>query len=69
LGGFLTDLMMLDQALPDQTESKLNFRRFSLNFYLDGLINFEKRRKEFEVMAKIRLHQSAARSYTVNFFE
>lgn len=51
LGSFLTDLMMIDQAIPDFTES--------------GLINFEKRRKEFEVMAKIRLHQSAARSYTI----
>ncbi|KAI6243927.1 hypothetical protein M3Y99_00059900 [Aphelenchoides fujianensis] len=51
LGNFLTDLTMLDQALPDSTD--------------EGLINFEKRRREFEVMAKIRLFQSAARSYTL----
>ncbi|CAD5229626.1 unnamed protein product [Bursaphelenchus okinawaensis] len=51
LGNFLTDLTMIDQAYPDTVE--------------DNLINFEKRRREFEVMAKIRLFQSAARGYTV----
>ncbi|VDM36538.1 unnamed protein product [Toxocara canis] len=51
LGSFLTDLAMIDQAHQDFTD--------------DGLINFEKRRKEFEVIAKIRLFQSASRAYSI----
>ncbi|KIH53513.1 hypothetical protein ANCDUO_16358, partial [Ancylostoma duodenale] len=51
LGSFLTDLTMIDQCTQDFTE--------------DGLINFEKRRKEFEVLAKLRLFQSAARAYHI----
>ncbi|XP_010211668.1 PREDICTED: ral guanine nucleotide dissociation stimulator-like 1 isoform X1 [Tinamus guttatus] len=49
LGTFLTDLTMLDTALQDYIEG--------------GLINFEKRRKEFEVIAQIKLLQSACNSY------
>ncbi|XP_069006376.1 ral guanine nucleotide dissociation stimulator-like 1 [Embiotoca jacksoni] len=49
LGTFLTDLTMLDTALPDLIEG--------------GLINFEKRRREFEVIAQIKLLQSACNSY------
>uniref|UniRef100_A0A8B9L4J3 Ral guanine nucleotide dissociation stimulator like 1 n=1 Tax=Astyanax mexicanus TaxID=7994 RepID=A0A8B9L4J3_ASTMX len=50
LGTFLTDLTMLDTALPD----------------LGGLINFEKRRREFEVIAQIKLLQSACNSYCLS---
>ncbi|XP_075013115.1 ral guanine nucleotide dissociation stimulator-like 1 [Calonectris borealis] len=49
LGTFLTDLIMLDTALQDSIEG--------------GLINFEKRRREFEVIAQIKLLQSACNSY------
>ncbi|KAM6327030.1 ral guanine nucleotide dissociation stimulator-like 1 [Podargus strigoides] len=49
LGTFLTDLIMLDTALLDYVEG--------------GLINFEKRRREFEVLAQIMLLQSACNSY------
>ncbi|XP_051563263.1 ral guanine nucleotide dissociation stimulator-like [Myxocyprinus asiaticus] len=49
LGTFLTDLVMLDTALKDHLEN--------------GLINFEKRRKEFEVIAQIRLLQLTCSYY------
>ncbi|KAK3539477.1 hypothetical protein QTP70_008870 [Hemibagrus guttatus] len=52
LGTFLTDLTMLDTALPDLVEG--------------GLINFEKRRREFELIAQIKLLQSACNSYCLN---
>ncbi|KAM9437871.1 ral guanine nucleotide dissociation stimulator-like isoform 17-T17 [Salvelinus alpinus] len=49
LGTFLTDLVMMDTAMKD---------------YLDGgLIHFEKRRKEFEVIAQIKLLQLACNNY------
>ncbi|CAO4385022.1 unnamed protein product [Caenorhabditis nigoni] len=51
LGNFLTDLAMVDESTPDYTP--------------ENLINFEKRRKEFEVLAKLRLFQSAARAYNI----
>lgn len=50
LGIFLTDLTMLDAAVKDRLES--------------GYINFDKRRREFEVLAKIRLLQSSCRNST-----
>lgn len=49
LGTFLTDLTMIDTAIPDTVA--------------DGLINFDKKRKEFEVLAQIRLLQGAASAY------
>ncbi|XP_078721541.1 ral guanine nucleotide dissociation stimulator-like 1 [Lampetra fluviatilis] len=52
LGTFLTDLTMLDTAFPDYVEG--------------GLINFEKRRKEFEVIAQIRLLQLACNNYSLS---
>jgi len=51
LGTFLTDLTMIDTAIPDKSA--------------DGLINFDKRRKEFEVLAQIKLLQGAANAYTI----
>lgn len=53
LGTFLTDLMMLDTALKDSVEGRL--------------INFEKRRREFEVLTQIRLLQSAAGLYQIKY--
>lgn len=49
LGTFLTDLVMLDTAMKDHLEV--------------GLINFEKRRKEFEVIAQIKLLQLTCNYY------
>ncbi|XP_036892375.1 ral guanine nucleotide dissociation stimulator isoform X1 [Sturnira hondurensis] len=51
LGTFLTDLVMLDTAMKDHLYGRL--------------INFEKRRKEFEVIAQIKLLQSACNNYSI----
>ncbi|XP_067093634.1 ral guanine nucleotide dissociation stimulator-like 2 isoform X2 [Osmerus mordax] len=48
LGIFLTDLTMLDTAIKDKLEN--------------GYINFDKRRREFEVLAQIRLLQSSCKN-------
>ncbi|XP_051921010.1 ral guanine nucleotide dissociation stimulator-like 2 isoform X2 [Hippocampus zosterae] len=48
LGLFLTDLTMLDTAIKDRLEN--------------GYINFDKRRREFEVLAQIRLLQSSCKN-------
>ncbi|MGH0166043.1 UNVERIFIED_CONTAM: hypothetical protein FKN15_069240 [Acipenser sinensis] len=50
LGTFLTDLVMLDTAVKDHLEN--------------GYINFDKRRKEFEIIAQIRLLQSSCKNST-----
>ncbi|XP_039281395.1 LOW QUALITY PROTEIN: ral guanine nucleotide dissociation stimulator-like 1 [Nilaparvata lugens] len=52
LGTFLTDLTMIDTAIPDTL--------------YEGLINFDKRRKEFEVLAQIKLLQGAANAYSIH---
>ncbi|XP_045708764.1 ral guanine nucleotide dissociation stimulator-like 3 isoform X1 [Phyllostomus hastatus] len=52
LGTFLTDLVMLDTALPDILEG--------------DLINFEKRRKEWEILARIQQLQKRCRSYCLS---
>ncbi|XP_028282420.1 ral guanine nucleotide dissociation stimulator-like 2 isoform X2 [Parambassis ranga] len=48
LGIFLTDLTMLDTAIKDRLDN--------------GYINFDKRRREFEVLAQIRLLQSSCKN-------
>ncbi|XP_077382125.1 ral guanine nucleotide dissociation stimulator-like 2 isoform X2 [Festucalex cinctus] len=48
LGLFLTDLTMLDTAVKDRLEN--------------GYVNFDKRRREFEVLAQIRLLQSSCKN-------
>ncbi|KAM9805534.1 ral guanine nucleotide dissociation stimulator-like 2 isoform X2 [Syngnathus typhle] len=48
LGQFLTDLTMLDTAVKGRLEN--------------GYINFDKRRREFEVLAQIRLLQSSCKN-------
>ncbi|XP_032321598.1 ral guanine nucleotide dissociation stimulator-like 3 isoform X1 [Camelus ferus] len=52
LGTFLTDLVMLDTALPDMLEG--------------DLINFEKRRKEWEILARIQQLQRRCQNYCLN---
>ncbi|KAK2815714.1 hypothetical protein Q5P01_026181 [Channa striata] len=49
LGTYLTVLTMLDTALPDTVEG--------------GFINFEKRRREFEILSQIRQLQSSCSHY------
>lgn len=50
LGTFLTDLTMIHTAIPDTIGQ-------------NNLINFDKKRKEFEVLAQIKLFQGAANTY------
>ncbi|XP_059123469.1 ral guanine nucleotide dissociation stimulator-like 3 [Peromyscus eremicus] len=52
LGTFLTDLVMLDTALPDMLKG--------------NLINFEKRRKEWEILARIQQLQHRCQFYSLS---
>lgn len=52
LGTFLTDLTMIHAAIPDTIGP-------------NNLINFDKKRKEFEVLAQIKLLQGAANAYNL----
>ncbi|KAJ6652474.1 hypothetical protein lerEdw1_011510 [Lerista edwardsae] len=52
LGTFLKDLVMLDAATRDRLPN--------------GYINFEKHRKEFEVLTQLRLLQASCRNYTLH---
>jgi ral guanine nucleotide dissociation stimulator-like 1 len=52
LGTFLTDLTYIHAAIPNNT--------------LDGLINFDKKRKEFELLAQIKLLQGSANIYKIS---
>ncbi|XP_067643510.1 ral guanine nucleotide dissociation stimulator-like 1 isoform X2 [Eurosta solidaginis] len=52
LGTFLTDLTMIHAAIPDTIGEQ-------------QLINFDKKRKEFEVLAQIKLLQGAANTYNL----
>ncbi|XP_034046262.1 ral guanine nucleotide dissociation stimulator-like 1 [Thalassophryne amazonica] len=51
LGTYLTIFTMLDTALPDTVEG--------------GLINFEKRRREFEILSQIRVLQASCSQYNL----
>lgn len=74
LGTFLTDLTMIHSAYPDHI--KVGWRRECYKLGNErsqytvisptqgGLINFEKRRMEFEILAKMSLFQAAATQYS-----
>jgi ral guanine nucleotide dissociation stimulator-like 1 len=58
LGIYLSDLTYIDSAYENTItiETSTNSEK--------KLINFEKHRKEFEILAQIKLFQSAANAYT-----
>ena len=53
LGTFLTDLMYIHAGIPDYTA--------------DGLINFDKRRKEFEILAQVSANFEILAQVTAKF--
>ncbi|XP_062975210.1 ral guanine nucleotide dissociation stimulator-like 3 isoform X2 [Elgaria multicarinata webbii] len=64
LGTFLTDLIMLDTALPDFVE--LTHLCIAVSPTPQGnLINFEKRRKEGAVLSRIRQLQESCQGYSL----
>lgn len=58
LGLYLSDLTYIDSANPSTITIETNENS------TEKLINFEKHRKEFEILAQIKLFQSAANAYT-----
>jgi len=62
LGLYLSDLTYIDSAFPNTINIENNTDDSPTSTV--KLINFEKHRKEFEVLAQIKLFQSAANSYT-----
>ncbi len=61
LGLYLSDLTYIDSAYPNSLTIE-NHNDASNSS--EKLINFEKHRKEFEILAQIKLFQSAANAYT-----
>jgi ral guanine nucleotide dissociation stimulator-like 1 len=65
LGIYLSDLTYIDSAYPNTIDIENNNDLLSIpSNSSEKLINFEKHRKEFEILAQIKLFQSAANAYT-----
>ena len=66
LGLYLSDLTYIDSAYPNTiiNETPTESNGSASIKSPQKLINFEKHRKEFEVLAQIKLFQSAANAYT-----
>ncbi|CAF3953770.1 unnamed protein product [Adineta steineri] len=60
LGIYLSDLTYIDSAYPNTIDNESNNDLIPLSA---KLINFEKHRKQFEILAQIKLFQSAANAY------
>ena len=58
LGIYLSDLTYIDSAHPNTIPIE------NTNKSSEKLIHFEKHRKQFEILAQIKLFQSAANAYT-----
>ena len=58
LGLYFSDLTYIDSAYPNTIVNEKSTNAS------EKLINFEKHRKEFEILAQIKLFQSAANAYT-----